>query len=231
VLLSLGVDLVITQAFNPELAAVTAENFLPWLKRRLAGLAAVYVGENFRFGRGRQGDAALLVETGRRLGVRVFSAPRVNFEGEPISSTRVRALLEAGEMAAANALLGDAYTSEGVVTPGKRLGRTLGFPTLNVPWSPDLRPQLGVYAVEVSGANTPVPLPAVANYGVRPTVENSTEPRIEAHLLGECPFGEGDRVTIRWRCFVRPEMKFSNLGELRAQIARDREKAAGFFGR
>jgi riboflavin kinase / FMN adenylyltransferase len=221
-LLALGVDAVITQSFTRELAAVTAEDFLPWLKQRLPSLAAVYVGENFRFGQGRRGDVGILVASGREHGVRVFSAPRVNLDGEPISSTRVRAKLEAGDIESANALLGYAYFVEGTVTPGKRLGRTIGFPTLNVPWAPESRPRYGVYAVCVSGAKSAERFPAVANYGLRPTVENTTRPQIEAHLLGACPFGENDPVRIEWLHFLRPEKKFASLGELRTQIAQDR---------
>jgi riboflavin kinase/FMN adenylyltransferase len=229
-LLALGVDAVITQAFTPDLAALPAQEFLPWLQRRLPRLVAVYVGENFRFGQGRSGDVALLVAQGGATGVHVFSAPRVSLDGEPISSTRIRELLEAGEIEAANARLGSPYTTEGVVTPGKRLGRTIGFPTLNVPWSPELRPRLGVYAVRVTGPRANGPLPGVANYGVRPTVENTSEPRLEVHVLGACPLGEGDTVAIEWLRFLRPERKFAGLEELRAQIAQDRVAAAAYFG-
>jgi riboflavin kinase/FMN adenylyltransferase len=218
-LLGLGVDAVITQSFTPELASVPAEEFLPWLKQRLPWLAAVYVGENFRFGQGRSGDVGLLVASGRAHGVRVFSAPRVNLDGEPISSTRVRAQLEAGDIESANALLGYTYFVEGTV-----------IPTLNVPWAPELRPRFGVYAVRVSGAKSATPLPAVANYGLRPTVENSTEPRIEAHLLGDCPFGENDAVRIAWLYFLRPEKKFADVGELRHQVEQDRIAAEGILG-
>ncbi len=230
----LGVDAVITQPFTPELAAIEAEDFLPWLARMLPRLAAVYVGENFRFGRGRRGDVALLVAAGRRLGVQVFSAPRVNLDGEPISSTRIRALLEAGEIAAANALLGYAYFAHGVVVPGKRLGRTIGFPTLNVPWSPELRPRLGVYAVRIAAAPmAPATAagwqPGVANYGLRPTVEDATEPRLEVHVIGPCGLGEGDHVKVEWLSFLRPELQFGGVAELTAQIARDRAAAAEFF--
>jgi riboflavin kinase/FMN adenylyltransferase len=221
-LLTLGVEVVITQSFTPELAAVQAEQFLPWLKQRLPWLAAIYVGENFRFGQGRLGDVRVLVAGGRELGIRVFSAPRVNVDGEPISSTRIRAQLEAGDIEAANALLGYTYFVEGKVRSGKRLGRTLGFPTLNVLWSPELRPRYGVYAVRVSGAKSAEPLPAVANYGVRPTVENSTEPQIEAHVLGACPFGENDVIKVELQRFLRPEKKFADIGELRRQIEQDR---------
>jgi riboflavin kinase / FMN adenylyltransferase len=225
----LGVDVVITQQFTMELAAIAAEEFLPWLKQRLPRLTALYVGENFRFGHERRGDVALLVASGRQHGVRVFSAPRVNLDGEPISSTRIRAQLEAGDIEAANALLGYTYFSHGYVTPGKKLGRTIGFPTLNVAWSPELRPRLGVYAVRASGPKSPTAIPAVANYGLRPTVENAIEPRLEVHVLGACPFQEGDALKTEWLRFLRPEMKFANVEELRLQIARDRATAEEFF--
>ena len=222
VLLTLGVDAVITQAFTPELAGIGADDFLPWLKQWLPQLAAVYVGENFRFGRGRVGDVGRLVASARQHGLSVFSAPRVSLDGEPISSTRIRRLLETGEMAAVNALLGYPYFAEGVVTPGKQLGRTIGFPTLNIAWTPGLRPRFGVYAVRVSGPKAAMPLRAVANYGLRPTVEQATEPRLEVHVLGACPFAAGDAIKVEWEAFVRPEMKFEGLAALRTQIEKDR---------
>ena len=231
VLATLGVDAIITQPFTPEFAAVRAEDFLPWLKQRLAHLVAVYVGENFRFGHGRQGDALLLKAAAKQLGLHAFSAPRAALDDQPISSTRVRAQLAAGDVEQANALLGYNYFAEGRVTPGKRLGRTLGFPTLNLPWAPELHPRHGVYAVQVTGAKTSGPLRGVANYGLRPTVEQTTEPRLEVHLLDECPWGEGDVLTVEWLRFLRGEKKFAKVDELRAQIARDREAAAEFFRR
>jgi riboflavin kinase / FMN adenylyltransferase len=231
VLGQLGVDAVITQPFSMDFARIEAEAFLPDLKRHLPGLAAVYVGENWRFGRGRRGDVALLNTEARKLGIDVFSAPSVNLDGAPINSTRIRSLLETGEIGAANNALGYSYFSEGIVTPGKRLGRTIGFPTLNLAWSPELRPRLGVYAVRISGAKLAASLPAVANYGLRPTVEQATEPRLEVHVLGSCPFDAGDPVTVEWLNFLRPELKFASLDELRAQIGRDRDAAIAWFGR
>ena len=231
-LLSLGADAVITQPFTPDYARIEAEEFLPHLKKHLPQLAAVYVGENWRFGRGRRGDIALLVAEAKKHGVTVFSAPRVSLDGEPVSSTRIRALLEAGEIGVANEALGFSYFAEGVVTPGKKLGRTIGFPTLNLAWNPQLRPRLGVYAVTIRGAKSPAPVPAVANYGLRPTVEQAAaEPRLESHVLGPCPFGEGDAITVEWLKFLRPEMKFGGVEELRAQIGRDRDAALAWFGR
>jgi riboflavin kinase/FMN adenylyltransferase len=82
-----------------------------------------------------------------------------------------------------------------------------------------------VYAVRISGPKSAAWLPAVANYGLRPTVETASEPRLEVHVLADCPFGEGDHVKVEWLHFLRPEMKFASLDELRAQIARDRDAA------
>lgn len=235
-LLALGVDAVIVQPFDPAFAGLEAESLLPHLRSRLGGLHTVYVGENWRFGRGRRGDVALLVAEAKKNGLHVVSAPRINGDGEPISSTRIRVLITEGNIAAANVLLGAAYASEGTVKPGKQLGRTIGFPTLNLPWEPDLTPRLGVYVTRVSTLGplsagvTVKGLPAVANYGLRPTVEQSGAPQLEVHVLGACPHGEGDKLRVEWLAFLRPERKFSNVAELSAQIALDREEARAWWG-
>jgi riboflavin kinase/FMN adenylyltransferase len=226
---SLGIDAIVVQPFTREFAAITAEEFVPFIKRHLPRLAGIYVGENFRFGKGRKGDVAMLVAEGRRHGIMVFSAPRVNLDGEPISSTRIRERIQAGDMTGAAALLGYVYTAEGTVVHGKHLGRKIGFPTLNLGWSPDLRPLYGVYAVRVSGAKSYGWLPAVANYGLRPTVEQSAEPRLEIHMLVACPYGAGDTVAVEWVRFIRPERKFGGLDELKLQIARDVAEARAEF--
>lgn len=231
-LAALGVAAVIVQPFDAAFAAIAAADFLPRLRADLPNLHTVYVGENWRFGRGRSGDVALLVTEAKKLGLHVVSAPRINGDGEPISSTRIRALLVEGRIDVANVLLGTAYASEGVVRGGKQLGRTLGFPTLNLPWEPDLRPRLGVYVVSVQRADmTDSPRRAVANYGLRPTVEQTAVPQLEVHVLeADCPYGPGALLRVEWLAFLRPEQKFSGLDELRAQIARDLDAARAWFG-
>lgn len=233
-LLALGLAGVIVQPFDAAFAAIEAEALLPHLRRSLPNLHTVYVGENWRFGRARRGDVALLVAEAKKLGLHVVSAPRINGDGEAISSTRIRGLLEEGRIDAANVLLGSAYVSEGVVMPGKQLGRTLGFPTLNLPWAPDLRPRLGVYAVLVGRVGDEIggvePKRGVANYGLRPTVEQARVPQLEVHVLGDCDFGAGDALRVEWLSFLRPEQRFAGVEELRAQIACDRDAALGWFG-
>jgi len=229
---ALDVAAVIVEPFDASFAALEAEAFLPHLRHHLPGLHTVYVGENWRFGRGRRGDVKLLVAEAKKLGLHVVSAPRINGDGEPISSTRIRTLITEGRMDAANVLLGSAYVSAGVVRPGKKLGRTIGFPTLNLAWEPELVPRLGVYVTRIASATATAGegLSAVANYGLRPTVETASAPQLEVHVLGECPYGEGDAVRVEWLAFLRPERRFSGVEELRGQIAKDLEAAQAWFG-
>lgn len=224
-----GVDAVISQRFSPEFAQIEAEFFLPHLKKFLPRLHTVYVGENWRFGRSRRGDLALLLAEGRKHGLTVFSASRIQENGEPISSTRIRSCLEQGRIEVANTLLGFTYFAEGRVQLGKNLGQKIGFPTLNLAWEPELRPQFGVYAVRVAGPKSTRLHAGVANYGLRPTVEQSVQPRLEVHLFGECPFGNGDEIKVEWLRFLRPEKKFGNIDALKAQIAEDSAAAKKFF--
>ncbi len=230
-MLRAGLDAVITQTFTREFAAVEAEHFLAELKSALPRLQSVYVGENWRFGRGRKGDIALLNELGRDSGLRVFSAPRVNLDGIPISSTRIRAALVEGDLELVNALLGYTYRSRSTVIAGRRLGRTLGFPTLNLPWVPECRPKYGVYAVKVGGAGQDATWEGVANYGVRPTVETeiAPDPQLEVHLFEDPPFATGADLVVDWCSFLRSEKRFRTIEELRDQITMDRGAARRWF--
>lgn len=224
-LLRLGVDFVVEQPFTREFASIEAEQVVPHLKRAMPRLQALYVGENWRFGRGRSGDVAALVTYARRSGVDVVSAARLRLNGEPISSTRIRLLLESGDVAAAAELLGHPYIAVGSVVPGRQLGRTIQFPTLNLDWRPDLKPALGVYAVRVRGLAGGADLAGVANYGVRPTVDGTGAPVLEVHIIGDCPFTTGDTLQVELVRHLRPERRFGSIDELREQIARDRDAA------
>lgn len=230
-LTELGVDCIIAQEFTRDFAAVPAEDFPRYLKDKLPTLRAIYVGENFRFGKGRRGDVAQLVAHSRALGLHVFSAERIKVDGEPISSTRIRECLRAGDMGQANALLGYAYRTRGLVVPGRQLGRDLGFPTLNLHWEPELKPPYGVYAVAVRETVSNNWIHGVANYGLRPTVtDGDVRPLLEVHLLTDSTtLGPGSELEVEWWRFLRGEKKFAGLGELKAQIAEDREAAVAYF--
>ena len=228
VLAGQGIDFLIEQNFSREFAGIDAGAFVEYLRKCLPQLAAIYVGENWRFGRDRAGDVSTLVAAGGQVGLEVFSAPRLNHNGAPISSSRIRELLASGAIADANALLGYSYFSEGVVERGRQLGRTIGFPTLNLAWEPELKPAYGVYAVEVITTQKR-PLEGVANYGLRPTVDQTTRPLLEVHVLETSSLTYGDKLTVNWLQFLRPEAKFGSMEELRLQIEKDRQGALRFF--
>jgi riboflavin kinase/FMN adenylyltransferase len=224
---AVGAEFVVEQPFTAEFARWEAESLVGRLRGAMPGLRALYVGENWRFGRGRRGDVSLLVELARREGVDVVSLDRVHVNGDAVSSTRIRGLLMEGALTEANTLLGFPYYCRGRVVPGKQLGRTIGVPTLNLDWMPDLAPAFGVYAVRVardeSGAAS---LPAVANFGVRPTVDGSGAPVLEVHVLGACPFDRGDALRVEWHARIRGERRFDSIEALRARIEEDRREAS-----
>lgn len=228
-LFGLGVDVVLLKRFTPRFAAISADGFLSHLKHDLPSLRSVHVGENFRFGKGRRGEVSDLLASGRDLGIDVFSVDRIRYNGEPVSSSRLREALAAGEIEAANTMLGYDYYAFGEVVPGARLGRTIGFPTLNFVWEPELHPRFGVYAVMVRDA-AGTATPGVANYGVRPTVSPDSPPLLEVHLLAESTtWGPGSELKVEWLRFLRPEQRFPHLEALSGQIAKDRETARAYF--
>ncbi len=231
-LLAAGLDAVIMQPFTTEFAGIEAAAFLPMLQKALPHLRTIYVGANWRFGRGRSGDVAMLTQAARAGGLRVFSAPRVNYDGDAISSTRIREALQAGELDLVNAMLGYTYCTDGTVAAGQALGRRIGFPTLNVAWPFECRPRFGVYAVRVknAGATDVAWQPAVANFGLRPTVESGdVAPRLEIHVLENTALTHGDRLQVEWLRFQRDERRFGSVDELRAQIAADAAAARAYF--
>ena len=233
VLSSHNIEYIIQQPFDASFAAIEAEQFVAHLKKHLPNLNSIHVGSNWRFGKRRVGDIPMLVRLGKESGVHVINVERVFYDGDPISSTRIREHISVGEMEMANALLGDIYFSIGTVVEGKKLGAELGFPTLNLPWSPDLRPPLGVYLVEVEGeiGGSPVTAKGVANFGVRPTVSESEETILEVHLLEVYPFTTDQVLKVRWHRFIRPEKKFENLEALKKQIGLDVVIAQNYWER
>lgn len=207
-----GVGEVVPLEFTRELAGLPPEEFAA----RLVGARRVRCGENWRFGKGGTGDAALL----RRMGIEVSVVPYAEREGERISSTRIRAAIESGDIPAANAMLGRPFEIAGTRFAGKGLGSTIGRPTVNLsvgsPGDPPMvRPPNGVYEVEVDGSR------GVANYGFAPTMGELAweRPVLEVHFAGPVPVGRQLRVGLLR--FIRAERKFGSVEELARQIAAD----------
>ena len=224
-----GAQVIHHEKFDRDHAGIEAAAFPKWLKTTFPRLKSLHVGANFQYGRGRAGDGETLIAHGaaEHLGVKLVSAVRLG--DETVSSSRIRQYLVAGELALANAMLHRPYEAEGVIIGGRRLGRTIGFPTANIAWEPELKPAYGVYAVEVIFQGEA--LPAVANYGQRPTVESGpVAPLLEAHVLrGEAPT-TGDAVRVRWVRRLRAEQKFADLAALRTQITQDSAQAKQVLG-
>lgn len=221
---SAGADFVFVKAFSRAYAATPADQFVKQLKVVLPALESLHVGENFRFGAGRDGDAALLASLASADHVRLHALPRQSLGQERISSSRIRGALSGGDISLVNAMLGAPYTVEGPVIPGKGLGRRLDYPTLNIAWCPEVLPRFGVYRVLVR-RTMGSPLPGIANYGLRPTFEQDSTPLLEVHLLAGEPFpGLGESIRVALLEFIRPEQPFPSADALRSQIASDVER-------
>ncbi len=216
-----GVQVVIGKQFDAAFAAIEAADFASFLKTALPSLKGISVGSNFRFGRQRAGDAALLKQTGEAAGLSVTVVERLQHEGEAISSTRIREALESGAIESVNALLGYRYGFTERVVTGARKGREFGFPTLNLPWAPECLPRFGVYRVRLRAAGAIQWEDGIANYGVKPTVSETAEPALEVHVLDGTDLDAGASVEVEWLDFLRGEQKFETEAVLRAQIAQD----------
>ena len=224
-----GAQMVHHEPFDRAHASIAAADFPRWLQQTFPHLKSLHVGANFQYGRGRAGHGETLIAQGTAegLGVRLVAAVRLG--DETVSSSRIRQCLVTGELDLANAMLHRPYEAEGVIIGGRRIGRTLGFPTVNVAWDPARKPAYGVYAVEVIFQGEA--LPAVANYGQRPTVESGpVTPLLEAHVLRGAAPTTGDAVRVRWIRRLRAEQKFADLPALQAQIARDSAQARQALG-
>jgi riboflavin kinase/FMN adenylyltransferase len=230
---ALGADLLIVLPFDRALAALAPEAFVAEVLAARIGARAVATGVDFRFGHRRAGDVATLARAGARHGIAVEPVEPVEVEGERCSSTAVRSHLEAGRVDRAARLLGRPHEVAGLVRPGDRRGRTLGFPTANLAPRP-ARVQLpgaGVYAVTARIAGEPGGRwhPAVANLGRRPTFDGEGL-RLEVHLLDGEHALYGRRLAVRFLERLREERRFASPAELVEQIARDCAAARRVLG-
>lgn len=223
-----GVDYLLCVKFDPRFAANTAQAFVTQLLVEKLGVKFLTVGDDFRFGAGRQGDFQLLQQAGAEFGFDVISTDSFCDGGLRISSTAIRQALYDDDLVLAETLLGHPYSISGRVVHGDELGRTIGFPTANLPLKRLVAPVKGVYAVEVYGLG-PKSLPGVANIGTRPTVAGVRQ-QLEVHLLDVTMDLYGRHIDVVLRAKLRNEQRFASLDALKQQIANDVVTARTFFG-
>jgi riboflavin kinase/FMN adenylyltransferase len=226
----MGVDAALLITFDETLRALTAREFARHILAGVLTAQGVLLGHNNAVGRGREGTIEVLAALGREYGFEARQSAKVEIDGEAISSSAIRSHISRGDFLWARKMLGRPYTIRGTVAGGKKLGRTIGFPTINLSLAGLVHPPVGVYGVRVTlgagerGGREPGTrhLLGAANIGVRPTVETgSTEPLLEVHLLdydGDC-YGEEAEVEFVFR--VRDEQKFAGVEALKAQLAAD----------
>jgi riboflavin kinase/FMN adenylyltransferase len=223
-----GVALCCVARFDADLAALPAEEFVARIVAGCLKTRRLFVGDDFRFGAGREGDFAALCAAGERHGFCVERMESVTVDGERVSSSAVRAALAAGEMRRAARLLGHPYSIDGRVAHGDKLGRDLGFATANIHIKHGNPPLSGVFAVEVRGIGDDV-LRGVANIGVRPSARRLARPLLEVHLLDFCADIYGAHLSVRFEHKLRDETRFPSIDALQAQIAQDVESARQYF--
>ena len=219
-----GVARTYVARFDGRLASLEPEAFIEAVLVRRLGVRWVLVGEDFRFGRGRAGDLALLRKRARTFSVEAMGT--VEADGERASSSAVRDALEKGDLARAARLLGRPFTMAGHVAHGAKLGRTLGFPTVNLPLR--RRPPLaGIFAVRVHGLGAP--RRGVASLGVRPTVTARGRPMLEVFVFDFDESVYGRRIVVEFLHKLRDEARYPDLDALTRQIRADADAARAYF--
>ena len=224
-----GIEQVLLARFNQQFAEMSAQDFIEQLLIQGLNARWLIVGEDFRFGRQRSGDVALLKKVGPQYGLEVHTLSEVKDQlGHRVSSSEVRATLAAGDLTRTQSLLGRPYAMTGHVVHGKKLGRTLNMPTLNMRVTPRCAARSGIYVVRVHGL-APQALPGVASLGVRPTVEDDGRILLETHLFDVNIDAYGKLIRVELLKHLRDEEKFPDLPTLTAAMHADAQHARAYF--
>ncbi|MBR6535593.1 MAG: bifunctional riboflavin kinase/FAD synthetase [Lachnospiraceae bacterium] len=225
---SMGIDVLAEYLLDEAMREMTAEQFVAELLCKKLQAKVIVAGEDFRFGKGREGDVALLRALEETYGYRTVCVPKVTEESVRISSTGIRGLLAEGKVAEANELLGRPYAVFGEVLHGKKLGRTLGFPTMNlIPSGEKLLPVYGVYVTrtKVDGQW----FDGITNIGLRPTVDSDEQVSVETHLFSYEGDLYGKQVEVQFLTFLRQERKFPDVDSLQGAMKEDVKNAKGYL--
>ena len=224
-----AVDRVLCVRFNRAFSSMSAQMFVEQALVEGLGIRHVVVGDDFRFGHQAAGDTELLRDMGARHGFEVHRRDTYRVAGDRVSSTRIRNLLGMGQLDTAAELLGRRYAISGRVRFGRQLGRTIGFPTANVALRRDVSPLSGVFAVQARLRGDDRVLNAVANIGVRPTVDGETR-LLEVHFFDFDEDLYGRYMRVEFVSKLREEKRFGSLDELKVQIQQDAVDARNALG-
>ncbi|HSQ94514.1 MAG TPA: bifunctional riboflavin kinase/FAD synthetase [Croceibacterium sp.] len=221
-----GADATLVFHFDAALAGTTAEDFVIHLLGERIGARGVVTGEDFTFGKGRGGNLEVLRETGARVDIETRAVGPVMDQGRPVSSSRIRDALKAGDCEEAARLLTRPFAIRGEVIHGDKRGREIGYATANMELGLYLRPRFGIYAVTGRVLTSGQMLKGAASLGIRPTFEPPKE-LLEPYFFDFEGDLYGETIEVALIRFLRPEMKFDTLKELQDQMARDCEEARG----
>ncbi|RQW63062.1 bifunctional riboflavin kinase/FAD synthetase [Vibrio viridaestus] len=219
----LDIDRLLCVNFNRQFANLDAETFISDLLVRRLGVKFLVIGDDFCFGKGRKGGFAMLQEAGEKYGFDVVNTKSFCVESSRVSSTAIREALAHNQLSAASEMLGRDYSISGRVSHGRKLGRTIGFPTANIPLKRCVSPVSGVFVVQALGLGD-TPVGGVANIGQRPTV-NGVRQQLEVHLFDFSGNLYGRQLEVVLLHKLRDEVKFESFDALKKQIELDAEAA------
>jgi riboflavin kinase/FMN adenylyltransferase len=228
---ALGIEWLLVIPFTRDFSLTEPEDFARGFLGGRLGLAEIVLGAHFAFGRGKRGDLALLRRLGPECGFRADGVDEVLVGGEPVSSTRIREALSRGDVRLAAELLGRDYEIDGIVARGEKVGRKIGYPTINLAPENELFPADGVYVTTIEIRSFGRPFDSVTNIGRRPTVYEDFATTIETYVLDFSANVYGERVRLFFLERLREERKFPSVMALTEQIGRDIEAARDFFAK
>lgn len=227
---AIGVDNLLVIPFTRDFSLTEPEEFVRTVLRDRLAVSELLLGSHFAFGRGKRGDLALLTRMGPEGGFIASGVEEVFYSGEPVSSTRIRTAVARGEVARANAMLGRQYALDGIVAKGEKVGRKIGYPTINLEPENELHPADGVYVTRIAIRSFGRRFDSVTNIGRRPTVYEDIAATIETHVLDFSENVYGERARLFFFDRLREERKFPSVAELTEQIGRDIEATRQYFG-
>lgn len=216
----LGIDIMVSYPFSQETRNMEPEDFIKYIINDKLGAKILIVGEDFRFGKNRRGDVAMLRQYEQEYGFTVIACEKKKCKGEIISSSSIRTMLKKGDIEAANRMLGEPFSIRGEVVHGRRLGRTIGIPTVNL-ISQDIKllPPCGVYASRTLTGG--IYQNSVTNIGYKPTVGGEEYIGIETNIFDMNKELYGEIIEVELISFIRPEIRFDTLEELTARMRED----------